>query len=101
MITKYGEIHDIALNNYLERLINKVFKLLPLKEEDNPTLDIYLESLQYELIGGKNVLLKLSHNPEYLSLILSLESLNYIDDLELYKRKIFECIGIIKKLNSH
>lgn len=100
MKTKYGDMNDDLFRKYFDRLVSKVFKLLPLKEEDNPTLQLYLESLICEIVGGKKFVYDFQNNPEYLSLIMSLESLTEIDKIELYKRKVFECISIIKKLQD-
>lgn len=100
MNTKYGELNDDLLNKYFDRLVSKVFKLLPLKEEENPTLSSYLESLILELYGGKELINHLQENPEYLTLLMSLESLNSVNNMIMYKKEIFKCINIIKKLQS-
>ena len=49
---KYGLLPKENFCRYFEFLINKTYKILPLKEEKSDTLKSYLESYQRELIGN-------------------------------------------------
>lgn len=100
MNTKYGHVDDNSLDKYFDRLVGKIFKLLPLREENNSTINFYLESLLYELVGGQNLFPELKSNDSFVNLLMSLESLKFIDKLDSYKRKVFECINIAKKLKD-
>jgi hypothetical protein len=98
MRTKYGQIDDELLAKYIERLVNKIFKLLPLKQESNPTLVEYHKSLMLELNGANSLVIALQGDANFMCLICSLEGLLSIEDDKTYRSKIFELIGICKKL---
>lgn len=98
MKTKYGQIDDELLTKYVERLVNKIFKLLPLKQESNPTLAEYHTSLMLELNGANSLVLALQNDANFMCLICSLESLLLIEDDKTYRSKVFELINICKKL---
>ena len=67
-----------ALKSYLHNLINKVYKILPMKEEKCETLNSYLLSLQNELIGCYKLWLILEDNPQFLAVINILKYLSTI-----------------------
>ena len=39
------------LNNYFRTLVNLFFKILPIKESGESSLEVYMRSLQAELLG--------------------------------------------------
>lgn len=85
--------------NYLNFLINRVYKILPISESEPNTLKSYTDSLVLELLGSKDLILKLRKDANFLSLIAILQSLSenkYPHDV--IKREVFKCISIIKKL---
>ena len=89
------------MNRYFERLINRLFKILPMRENDDQTLCVYIQSLQFELLGFGD-LIDMTHSDE---LIISLASIlqSLIDnDLELpvVKREVFHMIDICVKLRG-
>ena len=43
MKTKYGDIPNEMIVNYKQRLIDKVFKILPMKEEGWDTWNLYMK----------------------------------------------------------
>lgn len=92
---------DRFLANYLNFLIGRVFKILPIFENEPDTLTDYLESLLIELTGAKSIVNKLKHDVLFLSL---LSILQYISenkcDHKVLKREIFKCIGIVEKLKE-
>ncbi len=92
---------DEFLVNYLNFLINRVFKILPIFENEPETLNDYLESLLLELTGTKFIVGKLKHDVNFLSL---LSILQYISenkcDHKTIKREIFKSIGIVEKLKN-
>ncbi len=45
------QIDSVYLQNYFESLVNKFFKILPMREENEKSLNEYLKSFQRELIG--------------------------------------------------
>jgi len=98
MRSKYHDIDNSFIKEYVDRLIGKVFKLLPLREEGNDTLNKYHESLMYELTGFKELFEVITDKAEFVSLLASLESITKIDDFTTFRSKVFECISMIKSL---
>jgi hypothetical protein len=96
---KYGQIPDELFNNYLKYLINKLFKILPMKEHEVQSLQEYLKSLQIELIGGTKLISALKNDAKFLTLMNTIQFL--IDgkyDNKICKREVFKCIRIIEDL---
>jgi len=100
MDTKYGDINNSDLVLYFNRLINKIYKLMPMKENSDLTYNKYLEKLIMQLIGGDNLFIS---DSLFVEIILNLESLFEIDDVRLHnsivKENISICQSLIKKFN--
>lgn len=90
------------LTVYLNSVVNSVFKILPLYEEQNVGVQTYVESLLFELYGlDKSMAIK--HSYEYISLLSTLESVKeeVVKDeskKSVIKREVFKCINIIKNM---
>ena len=84
--------------NYLRK---KVFKILPLFEEENKGLSKYIYSLIYEIYGLRSLVGE-DYKPQFDS-ILSILSHLYEDsskaniDLVLIRSEVFHCSDLIKK----
>lgn len=98
MNTPYGKLPDELLENYKKRLTGRIFKILPMREENCSTWTVYIQSLLHELIGGKGLIEEFRNNPDYLSLINTLEALINEEDLLVIRREVFKCIDLVKKL---
>lgn len=101
MITKYGAEFDvIIINKCLKRITNQIYKLLPYREEGvdwQKPLGTILE----EISGLNNLLLFRSEDT--FSLLCKLEGLFLLtreEDFNLYRRTIFECLGLINDLGA-
>lgn len=94
MITKYqGEI-DLAV--YKEFLVKRIFKLLPLREEKK-NWEKYLCGLMIELAGMS----QLADDIDYITLNAKLEGLiSVAEDMELFKKTVFDCIHLAKMLKE-
>lgn len=95
MKTKYGmKVERVDFELYLITLKNKIYKLLPLKEEQ---LDWskYLNTVIVE-VSGLNELF--NNQPQLISLLAKLEGLYRLEDFMLYRRTIFECLNIVEDL---
>jgi len=96
MINVYGgDISNDDLKLYFKRLINKIFKLLPLKEEGCGTLEQYFDSLMLELCGGEELFY---HHEMFLELIFNLYSLKDLEEIKLYRSQVFKCINICQNI---
>jgi len=85
--------------NYLNFLIGRVYKILPISESEPETLKSYLDSLILELTGSKDLILKLKKDASFLSLIATLQSLSENQySHNVIRSEVFKCIDIIKKL---
>ena len=99
--TNYNAIPDELFGNYLNYLIGKVYKILCMREEDDKTLEKYMRSLQRELTGNQELIVKLKYDSDFLSLLGKIEFLIHHDpDLPIYKKDIFDCISLIKKMQE-
>lgn len=91
-----------VLSNYLHTLINLFFKILPIKESGESSLDTYMRSLQAELIGCKELIAAIHEDPLFMSLISILQYLidNPSCSVKVVKREVFRAISICNKLKA-
>ena len=95
METKYGmRVDKVDFELYLIALKNKIYKLLPLKEE-HLDWSKYLNTVIVE-VSGLNELF--NNQPQLISLLAKLEGLYKLEDFMLYRRTIFECLNIVEDL---
>lgn len=101
--TSVGEtITSNLLQNYFRNLVNQFFKILPMRENEEDSLCVYLKSLQSELLGCKELIPEVRENSLYLTLLAILQYL--IDNPECtvteVKREVFRAISVCNKLKS-
>lgn len=87
---------------YFNSLINRFFKILPMFESGEPSLEAYIQSLQRELIGCSGLVPELSEHGAYMTLLSILE---YISDpancsKSTVKTEVFHAINICNKLRD-
>lgn len=91
-----------ALDGYLQNLIDKVFKILPMKEEQCGTLPSYLRSLESELAGCYKLWDELADEPQFLALI---NVVNYLAveeyDIAVCKREVFKAIHLVESVKKN
>ena len=96
MDTKYGmEVNKENFYSYLITLKNKIYKLLPLREEKLEWRK-YLETILIE-ISGLNKLFNNTVN--LISLLSKLEGLFDLEEFVLYRKTIFECLNIVENIS--
>jgi len=100
--TNYSVIPDDLFVNYLNFLKGQLYKSLCLKEESSDTLISFLESLNRELIGNKELIAFLKNDARFISLLNKVQFLISESDAthEVFKKEIFSCISIVKKLEE-
>lgn len=95
METKYGAIVEkVDFELYLISLKNKIYKLLPLREE-GLEWQKYLNTILIE-VSGLNELF--DNKVGLIALLSKLEGLYKLEDFMLYRRTIFECLSNIEEL---
>lgn len=98
---KYGLIPKENFCRYFEFLIDKTYKILPLKEEKSDTLKSYLESYLRELIGNKELITILVDEPKFITVLNTMQFLiseDYTD--KVCKKEVFKCIRILDEINN-
>lgn len=101
MKTRYDiNIPDDLVGNYFNNLINLFYKILPMRENGETTLQTYMESLAFELVGAKELVETIRCDAQFLSLLSILESLISQPDCEVpvVKREVFRAISICNKI---
>lgn len=95
-------ISSELLQNYFKSLVNRFFKILPIREAEDASLPVYMQSLQKELLGCKTFIPTLCDDAVYLSLLGILQYL--IDNPQCtvreVKREVFNAISLCNKLKS-
>ncbi len=86
---------------YAERLTGKIYKILPICETNLETKKSYMDSLIVELRGSFETLDSAFDRTEYMAVINTLIELSNEDyDPVVYRREIFKCIRIIRKVGG-
>ena len=99
MVLKYDiEIQDTAVKNNLKKITHQIYKLLPEREEG---LDWQtpLSTIMEELAGMDALFI--DQHSIFFPLLCKLEGLYTLTsqkDFFLYRRTIFECLGLISTL---
>lgn len=101
MTNKDIELPNEMVSKYLSSLIGQFYKILPIKESGEPSLGKYMDSLQREMIGCKDLIVALNNDELYLSLLAILQYLIENDcDTGIVKTEVFKAINICKKLQK-
>lgn len=99
--TKYCAIPNLYLANYFNMLVGKIWKILPMGEENNKHLKSYMESLQRELIGNMNLVETLKYDSYFVTLLNKIEFMINSDyNHEICRKEVFECIELVKKIKA-
>lgn len=102
MKTMYDtELSDALVGKYLTDLVNRFYKILPIRENEEKTIEQYLESLLREMLGFKSLIIALQYDDRYITLLSILQY--FIDekpDVSKVKSDVFKAINILKKLQK-
>lgn len=95
-------MNNELLYNYFRNLVNRFFKILPMREEEDVTLVVYMQSLQSELIGCKELVESINNDPSYMTLLSVLQYLidNPNEKQTVFRREVFRSISICNKLSA-
>lgn len=102
MTTTNAELDSGLVYNYFGNLVNQFFKILPMREAEEETLPVYLESLRSELLGCGKLIEDLEYDPSFLTLINILQFLIDNPECSVFKtkREVFKAISICNKFRS-
>lgn len=85
--------------NYLIDLKNRIFKILPLYEEENECLTEYIDSVCFELYGLRRLIGDLPHSIWYIKSLATLEQMkiesNSFGQNKKMKKEIFKVLNTI------
>ena len=98
MGVKYGQIPSPIFNDYRDSLINRIWILLPLREENCSTLKENIERLNRELNGLMKI--NSNHNKYILTMMTLLENAITEQDFSAYRSDILRCCELAKKLDG-
>ncbi|POO87874.1 hypothetical protein [Clostridium sp. 3-3] len=98
---KYGLLPTESFEKYFDYLINKTYKILPMKEENSATLKSYLEGFQRELVGNKYLVEVLVNEPRFITVLNIIQYLIAEDYSKIIcKKEVFRCIKILEEIQS-
>lgn len=101
MITKYNSVPDALFMNRLHGLINDIYKILPMYEEQCDTRTQYIEGLLRELTGMEELIIQIQFDRRFHSLLNILEYLHANTyDITVCKKEVFHAINLIKALEE-
>lgn len=100
MLLKYNiEIDSKIIISNLTRIVNQVYKLLPMREEGSDW-ETALSSIMEELGGMSNLL---QRQKQFFTLLCRLEGLFDLkeeDSFLLYRKTIFDCLGLLGEIKN-
>lgn len=100
MIIKYGiQVDEQDVLQFLDKITNQIFKLLPLREE-NENWQAPLQNLLVEMKGAERLLNDQVTFFELISKMEGLLTLTKEDDFLLFRKNIFECLGLLVKIKE-
>ena len=91
VVTKYHG--EIDFDIYRAYTVKNIYKILPLKEEEKDWQK-YLEGLLIELNGMDMLLTEVN----LMSVIAKLQGLMTVTEHSVFRKVIFDCIDLIKKI---
>lgn len=97
-LTKYNfVISTETLDKNITRLTNQTWKLIPMRENEEDWQK-QLDTVILEIAGLNEIFVE---NPQFLQLLAKLEGLKAlaaITDFSLYRKTVFEAIGLLREL---
>ena len=90
---------EALVRNWLASLVSRVYKILPIRENNEQTLGQYMKSLQREMLGTKALIQALDSDGRYMSVISIIQyMIDYPCDIAVTRSEVFKAIDILKKL---
>ena len=87
--------------NQLGGLVNRFYKILPLKENGSPTLCQYEQGLLREMLGFGELMGALCYDDRYATLLSVLQyMIRYDPEVDTVRTEVFRSIGLLKDLQK-
>lgn len=93
-------IPDQCVINYLDALVGKIYKILPMKEDGAEFLPQYIEWRIREMTSFRDFVRVVGEDADFLSLLLIMHSLSEQEELSSVRHDVFEAISLCKKLRK-
>lgn len=99
---KKNEADGLCFRGYFSTLVNRLFKILPMREDNEGSLAEYMDSLMVELIGFGSLSPEVGDNAAFVSI---LSTLKYLQDnidvsVRVFRREVFRCISVCNYLRE-
>lgn len=96
------EIESTLLDNYFHTLVNRIFKILPMRENNEESLGTYLVNLRDEMLGCQGMIPDVKANSLYAGMMFTIQYLVDVPDcsIEDVKSKVFGAISMCNKIAS-
>ncbi len=103
MKLKYNlNLSDEIIEKDIKRIINQIYKLLPLREEGQNWQKL-LQTIIQQLVGLQRLFLN-QQEQSFLILLCKLEGMNILvqdEQFALYRRLIFECLSLLSEIKTN
>lgn len=98
LLSKYGfTVDEKTLNCDINRLTNQLWKLIPMRENDEDWKK-QLNSVLIEIAGLNEIFILI---PQFIQILSKLEGLLLLDtDFFMYRKTIFETISLLQELKN-
>lgn len=96
METKYGRLPSSCLDSYRKSIVDRIYLIIPLKEQCCPTLKEHIERINREICGMMGFFT--SCPPHAMTLVCLLENLINEDDFDTFRHDVFRCCDLASKL---
>lgn len=97
MITKYGDITTEDYMKYRKSIINRIYAILPMKEEGVGTVDEYISSLNRELISQIDIF---ENCEKMLAVVCILEYIKTETEHDKYRKEVLHCCNIVSEVGE-
>lgn len=97
ILTKYGAIEASHFEEYKKSVINRIYAILPMKEEEVETIAEYINILNRELLSNLEVF---NECEKVISVVCVLDSIIAEQEHSVYRRAILNCCNTIARLGD-
>ena len=94
--SKYGTLPKEALASNYSDVINQIYKLLPMKENNSSDLSYHFSTLLFRIRGLSSLFPKESR---WITIMALLEAASTQQDLKLYRKAILDSCSIVKGMS--